>query len=845
MQDSDYIFFVFSSSKERYSIQYRYIKRYEQSLLLTLANDKDKLDSNGCIHIDYKEDGFDMIISILKNNFEFPSSFTYNECLQLYDDLLFYNIENTKIWSTCKLFHQFEQLVSMIRKTQGTILCTDSMVESPVIDLFFSQSISINYINISLSHVMISMISHAIQSIECTNIVDITLKNCSLDDDCLIDLCSILEIENISLQRLNLSYTALCDSGCILLLNYIEMKVLKNIQEIDISFCHFHSGCLNIITNLIFTGILNIQTKINFSGNPVGEEALYKYISLYTSSLYTNNTTFLHNNLITLNFNDLFIYKKCMIQLSMCFETQKFMKITTLSLKNCNINSNTLSLLLHGLYNKKTQECNNNILHFYIDNNPIGDKGIDILSEYIQMGTFKTLLTLSMNNIEMTSISCLNFSSALDSDQLISLKHLYLSNNLLGEEGSSYIFESLENDIYDKIITLDMQNCSIGPVGIGMLSTCIQRNHLCSLEKLNLSKNKLNTKSLLPLLSYFYINKYKHIQEINLEGNRIGSKGLAGYFTAISLSNVNPVDLNITNTYIGNSGCLLLKKMFINYNSVHLRILDFRGGNITFLGCEALCSVILSGHVTNLQSLSLAYNTISDQGCILIISSIIHSSISLLNLNLTNTGITSKSLLYINDNPILSLTNLDLSGSMKARGVKRIRVFYLTVSNNPAQIAEENKNNHGNSPNEQSFNLDTILYRQPSETLLVSTFSFLRIIKIDNNPIGDEGIESLSLYINTYNMKLQELTMNNINMSEKGIKLFSDSLLSNHCNYLRILSINDNSIGENGFLYLYNSLLTICCPQLTHLYINRINIGTHHQKEIMDLSNNLPLLTIH
>ena len=68
--------------------------------------------------------------------------------------------------------------------------------------------------------------------------------------------------------------------------------------------------------------------------------------------------------------------------------------------------------------------------------------------------------------------------------------------------------------------------------------------------------------------------------------------------------------------------------------------------------------------------------------------------------------------------------------------------------------------------------------------------------RIDNNPIGDEGIKNLALGLRTYS-KIEKLSFNYCNITEDGIRYVQEIIANIDCK-LRTLKLQGNPLKNIG-----------------------------------------------
>ncbi|XP_042638740.1 NACHT, LRR and PYD domains-containing protein 3 [Orycteropus afer afer] len=128
---------------------------------------------------------------------------------------------------------------------------------------------------------------------------------------------------------------------------------------------------------------------------------------------------------------------------------------------------------------------NQSLTRLYVGENSLGDTGVGILCEKVKHPQCN-LQKLGLVNSGLTSVCCSALSLALSTNQ--NLRHLYLRDNALGDEGIKLLCEGLMNPNC-KLQMLELENCSLTSHCCWDLSTLLTCNQ--SLRELSLGSNDL------------------------------------------------------------------------------------------------------------------------------------------------------------------------------------------------------------------------------------------------------------------------------------------------------------------------------------------------------------------
>lgn len=167
------------------------------------------------------------------------------------------------------------------------------------------------------------------------------------------------------------------------------------------------------------------------------------------------------------------------IDMAVLVNHPQFNKIKRLSICKTELDQVSLQILLSYISKVK------NLEFLFLDNNLIGDSGIDLLVPHLKELTKLQFLILTNNNISDKGLKSL----APFLSQLILLRHFYLDNNRISDQGMEYFATYLKDQV--KLSTLKFSNNQIGDTGIQALISHFPK--LPMLFTLDLSKNRIST----------------------------------------------------------------------------------------------------------------------------------------------------------------------------------------------------------------------------------------------------------------------------------------------------------------------------------------------------------------
>ena len=339
-------------------------------------------------------------------------------------------------------------------------------------------------------------------------------------------------------------------------------------------------------------------------------------------------------------FND-FISKRCVNRI--------------IDLSECNLSINSIKALKYILKHNKNKKKEDKCSRLILAKNNIGDKGIEILSDFLFENKSIVYLDLSSNDIGIKgadllfktlinniSIISLNLSSldGINRNRICSegckfltillkenhfLNELNLIGNSIKNEGLKYIIDGLNNnfsltilmlgnneidekgisnfDIIKKcnLLKLDLKENSIKNIGLKILGKCLTSN-LMSLKKLNISSCKVTFEGIKKFFSIIFQNRT--INSITLNNNYLGG----GKF-----DDLEPYISNMNLRYLGLSGCSI-GKGFIPLSSLLISNNTLKGIDLSYNQIDDDCFnhfIKLPRNNRMLKSIDLSKNLIS------------------------------------------------------------------------------------------------------------------------------------------------------------------------------------------------------------------------------------------
>ena len=330
---------------------------------------------------------------------------------------------------------------------------------------------------------------------------------------------------NSSLNTLVLSYNYLSTNGSNILLNYLKENKNSNLKTLDLSYNGIGKNGIESLVEYIKSNKKLIS--LFFSGNCLGNEALYKFSNL----LFVENKNHKKVKLSYLDISNNSFTKKSYIYINNIIFYSSF--ISSINISYNNLYNEGVSNIFSCI-NKQSK-----LISLDLSRTNLDEKSIEFISKKIDKNIVLRILNLSYNNLNR---ACIYIKNLLNKES--NLKVLKLISCKLSQE-SNLIFQGLSNnndlqtfdisnnyllmdydfviDLYSffknnkKLNNLIMDNNNIDDIKMNYISKFIEENK--SLKFISLKDNKITNQSAFSLLNS--LQKNENIRKIGLEGNSI------------------------------------------------------------------------------------------------------------------------------------------------------------------------------------------------------------------------------------------------------------------------------------------------------------------------------------
>jgi len=329
---------------------------------------------------------------------------------------------------------------------------------------------------------------------------------------------------------------------------------------------------------------------------------------------------------------------------------------------------------------------------------------------------------------------------------------------------------------------------------------------------------------------------------LKLGFNNLGDEGLITLASGIAVhGTLSSLDLGFNN--IGDPGCIALASA-ISSSRGTLRTLYLSGNSITDAGARSLADIVR--YSRGLRQLHLTGNSIGPEGCRVILEAIIEDEHNRKHTSVRQTYATLKNpaeVSHSSKNEESFMEELFLGGTVLGhegcaavasllRQSSSLRILSLAnchIDDEQAAILAkgiaENREHLPLSTLQLSFNA---LGPAGLEVLLSALWGsrFLKVLKLDNNVIGDKGANMISLCLASTSITTLDIGFNTITAA--GMRPLMKAIAENR--HIRSLSLSGNNVDAASakaiaYALAYNA-------SLVSLFLDQCNISNEGRRHI-------------
>ncbi|XP_072131660.1 NACHT, LRR and PYD domains-containing protein 3-like [Mobula birostris] len=421
----------------------------------------------------------------------------------------------------------------------------------------------------------------------------------------------------------------------------------------------------------------------------------------------------------------------------------------------------------------------------------------------------------------LTPIDCAVLSHAIRLCQ--SVNQLDLRNCSLQCEGLLQL-----EAVLHKCQVLRLEGNNLGDSGVKILSKILTESN-SKIQAVGLDNNKLTDSCAEHLVSA--ITKNPSLMELELGYNNLGDPGAEQLFAALGspeckmkkvrlnnnsltsscaedlasalLTNRSLTELDLGGNKLGDSGVHLLCMAFMD-PECQIQTLRLNSNGLTASCAESLAEVFRGNG--SLKELDLGHNELGDLGIKRLSSALREFDCSVQELS-------------VNDNGLTASCSEDLASALRATpSLTRLEVG----NNNLGDSGVKTLSTALKDPNCKMQKLCLSKNGLTADcaidlTSIVDTNPTLTELDLDQNRLGDSGVEVLSVALRKSDCKVQELSLNDNSLTASAAEHLASALGTNPS--LTALSVGDNNLGDSGVKLLSEALKTTEC-NIQELWLN-------------------------
>ncbi|KAI2650566.1 NLR family CARD domain-containing protein 3 [Labeo rohita] len=514
------------------------------------------------------------------------------------------------------------------------------------------------------------------------------------------------------------------------------------------------------------------------------------------------------------------------------FELQKFKKSDECLIRLSPVIKNSKKALLNDC-NLTDRSCtalatvlgsDSNLKELHMNNNNLQDSGVELLCTGLKNIKCE-LEILALSNCDLNEKSCSALASVLSLDSS-SLKDLDLSNNNLQDLGVKLLCVGLREKC--KLEKIRLSNCSITEEGYEALASALKSNpsHLIELDLTGNDPGQSGVKELNDLLQdpncqLKTLSKNPLLlRELNLSERELGDTQVNQIAALLQDKHCKLNTLKLNNNSITAKGCVALTSAF-NSNSSNLIELDLSENKLGNSGIEEICP-LLENTQCILEKLKLSDCSITEEGYKTLASTLkSNSHLTELDLRGNDPG----------KSGVEGLIDLQQVGCCKLKTIRFLKKLaaqeaceYLTevLGINPLVLKELDLSG------DKLGDLDG----EKLSALLMDSHSKLEKMKLNNCELTEKSCAVLATVLSSKTI-LKEMDLNNSCLLDSGVKEICEGLKNPVCE-LKILKLSNCSITEEGYKALASALRSNP-SHLIELDLTGNDPGQSGVKELNDL----------
>ncbi|XP_058616116.1 uncharacterized protein LOC131530060 isoform X2 [Onychostoma macrolepis] len=482
-------------------------------------------------------------------------------------------------------------------------------------------------------------------------------------------------------------------------------------------------------------------------------------------------------------------------------------KLEKIKLNNCKLTEKSCSVLATVLSSKTILKEMN------LNNSRLLDSGVKEICVGLKNPVCE-LKILKLSKCDLNEESCSALASVLSSDSS-SLKDIDLTNNNLQDSGVKLLSDGLKEN--RKLEKLSLSDCSITEEGYKALASALRSNpsHLIELDLTGNDPGQSGVKELNDLLqdpncqlktlrflgpaadeACQYVTGIVGenpllLRELNLNGRELGDTRVNQIAALLQDKHCKLNNLTLSNNSITAEGCAALTSAF-NSNPSNLTELDLSGNKLQKTGIEKICP-LLENAQCRLEKLKLSDCSITEEGYTTLTSSLKSNS------HLTELDLRGN---YPGQSGVEGLIDLQRAGCCK---LKTFRFLKSPAAQEACECLTEVLGVNPLVLKELDLSEDKLgdLDGEKLSALLMDSHSKLEKMTLNNCELTEKS--SILATVLSSKTILKEMNLNNSRLLDSGVKEICEGLKNPVCE-LKILKLSDCSITEEGYKALASAL---------------------------------------
>ncbi|XP_050959205.1 protein NLRC5-like isoform X6 [Labeo rohita] len=403
------------------------------------------------------------------------------------------------------------------------------------------------------------------------------------------------------------------------------------------------------------------------------------------------------------------------------------------------------------------------------------------------LGSDSSLKELNMNNNNMQDSGVKKICTGLKSKKC-ELETLRLSNCGITKEGYKALASALRSNP-SHLIELDLTGNDPGQSGMKQLTDVLQTG-CCKLKILSLNDCSLTDKSCSALATL--LGSDTSLKELNMNNNNLQDSGVKQICTGLKNMKCKLEILRLSKCALTEKSCPDLASV-LSSDSSSLKDLDLSNNNLHTSGVKLLSDALKENCM--LEKLRFSNCSITKEGYKALASALGSNSSHLIELDLTGNDPGHSGVKELNDLLQDGQCKLKTIRFLKCPGAQEVCEYLTEVLGKSPLLLKELK---------LSGDILGALDGEKLSALLMDSHSKVEKINVNNCELTEKSCLVLATVLSSKTI-LQEVNLNNSRLLDSGVNEICEGLKNPVCE-LKILKLSNCSITEEGYKALASAL---------------------------------------